>query len=159
MKSLEIFRKSNHSEGIQKNWGTWPPFVFVLHQEFFADIFVKMGTGWLFYVQALCAPSTREKWKGKNCGVYFIFARMIIAFAEGLPSRRLLTSHWLDLGHLLISNCKGVWERYLSATLDKIWVLLVKKSFVCKEEIAHIPSDHNRREQCPCCGTVLPDPF
>lgn len=129
MRSLALFRKSNPGEGIQKNCEGPGLFLSLFFTKHSLQITVKMGTRWFFYVQALCSPSTRRKWKGKNCGVYFIFAWIIIAFVEVLPSRCLLTSHWLDLDQLFISNCKGVWERYLSATLDKIWVLLVKKGF------------------------------
>ena len=82
-----------------------------------------------FYVQALCSPSTRKKRKGKRYGVYFIFIKKIIAFAEAPPCRLLLTSHWPELSHMLIPNCKRVLERCLSVILDNIWVLLVKKSF------------------------------
>lgn len=89
MKSLEVSRRSGPGVGIQKNLlGTWAPFVFVL-----ADTFVKMGTRWLFYVQALCSPSTGKKTKRKSCRVHFVFVRKIIAFAEAPPSRLLFTCH------------------------------------------------------------------
>ena len=70
----------------------------------------------VFYV-FLPAQKKRER---KEWLSLFHFIRKRMAFPEVPPTKFPLPSYWLELGHMLIHSCKGVWERCLSATMDKI---------------------------------------